>query len=284
MLGRRKVAALAAEFLGTGILTLLVLSVQRSTIGIPFFVALAAGMTLVVTTFAFGRSSGAHFNPALTFALWTARKVSSLTAAAYIVVQLLGGWLAFYLYAYFVNSQGQLQPVGGKFNWHLLVAEAVGTAIFTLGWTSALYQRFSNGASAAVAGVSYVVGVIGASAAAIGLLNPALALGIRAWSPLDGWATWGTYLAGPLVGALLGVNLYSLLFASPVEEVATPRAKGATAASPLAPGVVEIAEEEAERATTARKPARRSRAAATRGARSTAKRTSAKRPARRTAR
>src|ERR1700679_4391910 len=111
MFGRRKAAILVAEFLGTGVLTLLVLSVQRSTIGVPFFVAIAAGLTVTVMVFALGGVSGAHLNPAITIALWTARKISTLSAVLYVAVQLLGAWVTYYLYTYLVNNK--LQPIGG---------------------------------------------------------------------------------------------------------------------------------------------------------------------------
>jgi glycerol uptake facilitator-like aquaporin len=202
MFGRRKVATLVAEFLGTGVLTLLILSVQRSTIGVPFFVALAAGLTLTLMLFAVGSASGAQLNPAITIGMWTARKISTINAVLYVAVQLLGAWAAYYLYIYFVKYA--LQPVGGHFTGRILVAEAVGTGIFAFGWSAALYQRFSTAVTASVAGLSYMIGIIAASSAAIGLLNPAVALGV-----------WGTYVLGPVLGAVIGVNLYGLLFAEP---------------------------------------------------------------------
>lgn len=203
MFGKRQAAMLVAEFLGTGVLTLLILSVQRSTIGVPFFVALAGGLTVTLMVFALGSTSGSHINPAVTIGMWTARKISTAKAVLYIVFQLLGAWAAYYLYTYFVNSK--LQPIGGHYTGRILVAEGVGTAIFVFGWSAAIYQKFSASVSAAVAGLSYMLGIIAASSAAIGLLNPALALGVRAW-------VWGTYILGPVVGAIIGVNLYALLF------------------------------------------------------------------------
>jgi glycerol uptake facilitator-like aquaporin len=209
MFGRRQIATIVAEFLGTGILTLLVLSVQRSSIGVPFFVALAAGLTVALMMFALGSTSGAHLNPAVTIGLWTARKISTLSGIVYIAAQLLGAWAAAALYIYFVKTTSNphpLQAVGGHYSGKILVAEAVGTAIFTFGWASALYQRFSSAVSATVVGLSYTLGIIAASSAAIGLLNPALALGVKAW-------VWGTYVLGPILGALIGINLYGLVFA-----------------------------------------------------------------------
>jgi aquaporin Z len=204
MFGKRKIATLVAEFLGTGALTLLILSVQRSTIGVPFFVAAAAGLLVTMMSFALGGVSGGYFNPALTIGLWTARKISTITGALYIVVQLLGGWAAYGLYTYFVNTS--LQSVGGHYTGRILIAEAVGTALFSFGFASAVYQGFSRAVSASVAGLSLMLGIIAASSAAIGLLNPAVALGDRAW-------VWGTYVLGPVLGAVIGTNLYGLLFA-----------------------------------------------------------------------
>jgi len=206
MFGRRKAAILVAEFLGTGVLTLLVLSVQRSTIGVPFFVALGAGLVMALMMFTLGTTSGAHLNPAITVAMWTARKVATLHAIVYIAAQMLGAWAGYYLYTYFVNSK--LQPIGGHFTSRILVAEAVGALILGFAWAAAVYQRFTVGTKAAVVGLAYMLAILAASSASIGLVNPALALGVRAW-------VLGTYVLGPVLGAVIGVNLYGLLFAEP---------------------------------------------------------------------
>jgi aquaporin Z len=219
MFGRARIAALVAEFLGTGALTLLVLTVQRSTIGVPFFVAAAAGLTVVLMSFILGGASGAHFNPAVTLGMWTARRVETLTAILYVAVQLLGAWGAYYLYTYFVNNH--LQNVGGHYTGRILVAEAVGAGVFAFGFAAAAMSAFTRAVSASFAGLAYMVGILAASSASIGLLNPALALGTRAW-------VWGTYVLGPVVGAVIGVNLYTLLFAEPA--AATVRAAGSAPA------------------------------------------------------
>ncbi len=210
MFGRRKIAALVAEFLGTGALTLLILSVQRSTIGVPFFVAAAAGLTITLMTFAAYRVSGAQFNPALTFALFTARRITALRALVFIVAQVLGALLASLLYVYLVKNH--LKDIPSKFEWRIFTAEAVGTGLFAFAYTAAHYQRLAIGAAAAVAGLAYMVGSIAASPASLGLINPAVALGVHAFIAK-------IYLLGPVVGALVGVQLYSLLFAGTDTEV-----------------------------------------------------------------
>jgi len=259
MFGRRKVAALVAEFLGAGVLTLAVLSVQRSTIGVPYFVAIGAGLTIALITFAFGNVSGGHANPAITLAMWTARKIGTLTAALYIVVQLLGAWAAYGLYTYFVNSD--LTKIGGGYSGRVLVAEAVGAFIFALGFGVVAFRNsFNTGARAAVLSVTFTVGIIIAAASGIGLINPAVAFGIRAWD-IFGSMGWGTYLLGPVLGAVIGVNLYGLLFApasADEESVVVEEVVVAAAAPARKTAVVAAAKKTStKKASAKKKPAAR---------------------------
>jgi glycerol uptake facilitator protein len=202
MFRRNKVAMLVAEFLGTGLLTLVIVSVQRSTIGVPYFVGLAGGLAAAILILVFGRASGAHLNPAVTIALWTARQVRTLEAVLYVVVQLLGGYLAGLLYQYLINND--LSAVSSTFTGRILVAEAVGALLLSLGWAAATYNVVAESKKAALVGGAYVLGIIAASAASVGIVNPAVALGANAWA-------WGTYVLGPILGAVIGVNLYGLL-------------------------------------------------------------------------
>lgn len=205
MFGRKKIAMLVAEFLGTGVLTLVVLAVQRSTIGVPYFVAIAAGLAVASLSLIFGSVSGAHFNPAITIGLWSARKVRTLPAISYVIVQCLGGWAAYGIYGYFVNNS--LQKIGGHYTARVLIAEAVGALIFALVWAAVAAQRLA----ASTVGAGLTLGLIVASSASIGLLNPAVALGTRAWT-IWGSLGWGTYVLGPIIGGVIGFNLYQLFF------------------------------------------------------------------------
>ncbi|HVS58555.1 MAG TPA: aquaporin [Candidatus Saccharimonadales bacterium] len=244
MFGRNKVAALLAEFFGTAILTLVVLSVHYSNVGVAYFVSLAAGLTVAVMLFAVGKVSGAHLNPGLTIGLWTARKITTVRAVVYIVAQLLGAWAAYGLYSYFVNQS--LPVTGAHFEGRILVAEIVGTFIFAFGWAAALYRGMDGGLFATTAGIAFAIGMIVAAAVGVGLINPALALGIRAWLPWGSGVTgWGTYVLGPVLGALAGVNVYAWFFAP---EVAGARRAAATAT--------------VSSSSTAKKPAAKKRATA----------------------
>jgi aquaporin Z len=203
MFSRNKIAMLVAEFLGTGVLTTVILAVSKSNIGIPYFVSLGVGLTLAVLSMVFGSVSGAHLNPAITLGLWSARRIKSLPAVTYIIAQLLGAISAYLLYTYFVNTHW---ANSGKFESRVLVAEATGAFVFALGWAATVYQKLEGGKAAFVVGASLTVGALVASIGSGGLLNPAVALGLRSW-------VWGTYVLGPVLGAIIGFNLYALLFA-----------------------------------------------------------------------
>ncbi|MCA9324470.1 aquaporin [Candidatus Saccharibacteria bacterium] len=240
MFTRNKVAALAAEFLGTGVLALVIVSVQRSTIGVPYFVGLAAGLAAALLFLVFAKASGGQFNPALTIGLWTARKVKTLDAAAFVVVQLLGGYLAGLLYQYFIDSD--LSAVSSTFTGRVLVAEAVGAAIFAMLVAAAVSHERSEGAKASLVGGGLAVGIIAASSASVGIINPAVALATNAWA-------WGTYVLGPVLGAVIGVNLYTLLFA--------PASKKSVAASTATASVAKKPKAATKKAPAKKKPAAR---------------------------
>lgn len=205
MFSRNKFAMVVAEILGTAVLTSVILSVSRSPIGLPYFVALAAGLTLATLVLTVGPTSGAHANPAVTLGLWTIRKITTLEAVVYIVAQFMGAAIAWRSYMYLTD--GAVKNIAGKnFDWRVLVAEIVGTFIFTFGIAAATYQRVEGGRKAAIIGLSLVLGILVASAASNGLLNPAVALGVQSWSK--------AYVFGPLVGGVIGMLVYSLLFST----------------------------------------------------------------------
>lgn len=213
MLSRKKVAMILAEFLGTALLTLAVLAVSKSTIGIPYFVAIAAGVVVATATLTLGAVSGAHLNPLVTLGLWSIRKVKTVPAIVYVAAQLLGGIAAYYLFTYFI---GQTWHNTGEFEAKILVAETVGAFIFALGFATAVFQKLEAGKAAAVIGMSLMLGILVSAAGAGGIVNPAVALGVRSW-------VWGTYVLGPILGGIIAFNLYSLLFA-PASELGSKSA------------------------------------------------------------
>jgi glycerol uptake facilitator-like aquaporin len=219
MFRKNKLAMLVGEFLGTAALTLIVLAISHSQLSLGYFIASAAGLMVALMTLALAGISGAVFNPAMTIGLWTVRKLRTLQALAYLAVQLLGGAVAWELFVYLTKLSGIHNS--GAYSARILVAEVVGTFIFAFIWAAAIYQRFSLFAKAAAIGGALMAGSLVASLGSAGILNPAVALGLHQWG-------WGTYVLGPVLGAVIGFNLYNLLFVeTELAEVASTRGEKA---------------------------------------------------------
>lgn len=222
MFSRQKIAMVVAEIVGTAVLTSVILSVSRSPLGLPYFVALAAGITMAMLVLVVGPTSGAHVNPAVTLGMWTVRKINTLEAIVYIAAQFMGAVLAWKLYTYFID--GPVKNIAGKnFDWRVLVAELVGTAVFTFGIAAAVYQKYEGGQKAATIGGSLLLGLLVASTASNGVLNPAVALGVQSWSK--------AYVFGPLIGGIVGMFIYSFLMAPAEAKVVAVKASSSRGAS-----------------------------------------------------
>jgi glycerol uptake facilitator-like aquaporin len=204
MFGREKVATLVAEFLGTFMLASAVIAALL--VHAPaLFVAPVAGFTLALAVLTIGAVSGAHINPAVTIGMWSIRKIDSMRAVMYVAVQLLGGAVAL-LFADYLLKDAPLQSIATKaFDMRIFTAEAVGALIFTFGIAAAVYQGYKGLRAAATIGTSLGIGILIASiAGGNAILNPAVAVGIHSWN--------FAYFTGPILGALIGMNLYVQLF------------------------------------------------------------------------
>jgi aquaporin Z len=202
MFSRPQVASVVAEFLGTATLVMVALVLSQTT-AVSYFIGTSLAATLIVLYMIFGSISGGFFNPAITFGMWTARMISTLRAVLYVAVQLLGGLAALELFQYFTGRGLQAKNV--VFSTPVFLAEVVGTAILAMALVAALRKGFDILQSAVVYGVAYFVGILIAATASAAYLNPALALGERSWN--------AAYVLGPLVGGLIGVNLYLMMLA-----------------------------------------------------------------------
>lgn len=145
-----------AELVGTFVLTMVALyAVQLVS---PLFV----GLTLVVLVFAIGAVSGSHVNPAVTFALWTMRKVKTTMVPFYWIAQFLGAMLAVVLMstvsgAKFALDFGSFNTFSGSIFW----LEVIATAVFLFGLTATLLRDDVKSSGKAVGiGLSFMVGIL----------------------------------------------------------------------------------------------------------------------------
>jgi aquaporin Z len=200
MLSRLNIAAATAEFLGTVVLVMVALVLTQTT-AVSYFIGTSLAVTLVVVYMIFGSVSGGHFNPAITFGLWTARKIGTIRGITYIAAQMLGGLAAWQLFQYM--TERSLPAKTTTYTAHIWLAELIGTFILAMGLMAAIYRGYDALQSAITYGAAFFTGIMIAATASAAYLNPAIALGVRSWST--------AYVLGPLVGGLLGVNIYNWL-------------------------------------------------------------------------
>src|SRR5436853_7890961 len=89
-----------AEFIGT---FFLVLAIGMAVIspGAGELAPIAIGCALMVMVYACGHTSGAHFNPAVTLAIWLRGRVHTSELPGYIVAQIFGAGSAAVLALFF---------------------------------------------------------------------------------------------------------------------------------------------------------------------------------------
>ncbi len=188
----------------------LILTVCLTNIGASSEVTpIAIGGVLLAMTYAGGYISGAHYNPAVTLAVWLQGKISARNALTYIFVQIIAGALAALMvkYLFLANISGW-KPISIASSYSALAAEIVGS--FGLCWV------FLNVATApAVEGNNYYGIAIGFTLSAFivalggvsgGAFNPATALGMTiadkfSWNHL--WLYWAGGLSGGALAALV---------------------------------------------------------------------------------
>jgi len=202
-----KLNKLIAEFIGTFTLTFAVLAGVNGLIE-GVVTPVVAGFVLFLMVLAIGAISGSHINPAVTAALYSINKIDVKNAAAYIVVQLVAGIVAaLSINTVLTHGAPVMLGAGGAWDNKILLAEAFGTAFFTFGIAAAVKNKLEGISQAALIGGSLTLGVLFAAASgSLGVLNPAVAAGLGVFN----WS----YVVGPIVGAVIGANIYTYFVAN----------------------------------------------------------------------
>lgn len=220
--------ALAAEFVGVFLLVAVVIVSQGSAIAVMFALV---GIVLLV-----GALSGAHLNPAVTVGAWVTRRVGWLRAVSYIFVQFLGAAVAFFALSAFLGGQAEVSSAQAAFGqssqelfkaaslstlagkeWYVFFAELLGVAVLSFAVANAMRLRNElNQLSSAFSvglGIFIALMLAGTAAGYVGahaIINPAVALGLQAFSP-EAWP-YVVYVLGPVIGGAFGFALYDLLY------------------------------------------------------------------------
>jgi MIP family channel proteins len=189
-------------------------------------IAVAFGLAITTMIYALGHISGAHFNPAVSFAFALGRHFPWSRVGAYCVAQGLGALAAAFLLR---ASLGDVADVGAtipsgsggqSFLWEsaltfflMLVIMAVATDTRAVGEAAAIAIGGTVALAALVGGP-----VSGAS------MNPARSLG-PALAADELGSLW-IYLTAPLLGSSLGAVVYLFLRREATSQAETGKAPG----------------------------------------------------------
>lgn len=131
---------ITAEAVGTFVLTLVAI-LSTAYFMLPFYV----GLTLTLMVMAIGIISGSHINPAVTFGLWSMRKVKTAVVPFYWVAQFLGAMAAVVMIGAFSKNGFALHfDHFFTFSWSIFALELVGAAVFLFGLAAVISRSDLN--------------------------------------------------------------------------------------------------------------------------------------------
>ena len=215
---RREYRRLFAEAWGTFLLVLVaagagVISAQPYGSGLTLPVKVVApGVMVMAVIYFMGTISGAHLNPAVTWAFALRGNFPWRRVPGYLVAQAIGAFAAclFLQWSFGGIVHGATRPASGVPAWVAIAVEAVltlGLVSVILG-TSSGARNIGTNAAIAVGGYIGIVAVWGAPVTGASM-NP-----IRSLAPDvvgEQLGTYWIYLAGPMIGATVAVGFEFIL-------------------------------------------------------------------------
>lgn len=215
---------LIAEALGTATLVLFGCGsavIAGAAIGFTG-ISLAFGLAIVAAAYGLGAISGAHLNPAVSFGMVAAGRMSVGEAVQYCVAQIvgaIGGAAVLYLiasgkadYVLAANGLGQNGFGPGYLGEYSLAAALVFEAVMTFIFVTVILGATGSGSAPGFAGLA-----IGLTLAAIHLVginvtgvsvNPARSIGPALFAGGTALAQLWVFIVAPLAGGILAGALY----------------------------------------------------------------------------
>jgi MIP family channel proteins len=186
-------------------------------------IALVRGLTFAILIFALSQVSGGHFNPAITIGAWVTRKIGSIQALFYGIVQTLGAMAAAWTLARLIPDQvwrsvslatpdlaAEVSRTQGILFELVLTFFLVFIFFATVAEVRSETPDFARFGGFA-AGLTIFAGTLVGGSYSGASMNPAMALGTA--EVAHHWANHGVYWAGPMLGGVIGGWIYHALFA-----------------------------------------------------------------------
>ena len=223
-----------AEMLGTLVLVLFGCGVAVFTGGNVVATSLAFGFALIAMAFCVGNASGAHLNPAVSFAMLIAKRITFKDFVGYMIAQLIGAAEAcLLLWLFFGRANGYganvvqaaitTQYSAGASLVVGLVAEIVLTFVFVIAVLGVTSKTENKSVIGFVAGIALaLVHLLGLALTGTSV-NPARSLLPSFFAGGEALREVWIYVVGPFVGAALAALCYSILDNTPKHELAERR-------------------------------------------------------------
>ncbi len=204
-----------AEFVGTAILVLVGPGAAMVAASTHAFgqtgVALAFGLVVTMLVAAFGTTSGAHVNPAVTVAFWSVRRFPGRAVLPYVAAQCAGAVAASLALRWLLGPVGRLGAtvpaldVGRAFAVEAGYSAILALVIFAV----ATDERVPRSVPPFVIGATVFAGALVTGPLTGGSFNPARSLGPAVAG--GGWAAHWLYWAAPVVGMVVAARLFEAL-------------------------------------------------------------------------
>jgi aquaporin Z len=197
------------ELIGT---FFLVLTIGCTVIGAgPQVIApLAIGAALMVMVYAGGHVSGAHYNPAVTLAVWMRGRCEAKDVVPYWIFQIVGAVVAAILVDYLRGHSPVTVMLLDR--PRALLAEFLFT--FALAYvvlnTATAKGTSGNSFYGLAIGLTVMVGVFSVGGLSGGAFNPAVAVGISVMR-LSAWSNLWIFLVANFLGAAAAATVFKLV-------------------------------------------------------------------------
>jgi aquaporin Z len=202
------------EFIGTFFLVLSVIMANNNP-SVALLAPLAVAAMLIAMIYAGGHISGAHYNPAVTLAMFMRRRIDRVDAVYYVLAQLLAALTAAALGTFLHQNEGgpaiALHTNGAPFG--SLLAEVLGT--FALAYT--ILQVATTRANAGRSHYGLAIGLVVLGAGCVfgelsgAIFNPALAVGASV-AGMFSWGDFWIYFLGSLAGAAAAASVFRVVY------------------------------------------------------------------------
>jgi len=197
------------ELIGT---FFLVLTIGCTVIGGgPLVIApLAIGAALIVMVYAGGHVSGAHYNPAVTLAVWMRGRCATKDVVPYWIFQIVGAVLAAMAVKFLLGNSPVTVMLPDRVR--ALTAEFLFT--FALAYvvlnTATAKGTSGNSFYGLAIGLTVMTGAFAVGGISGGAFNPAVAVGISVMG-LSAWPNLWMYLVANFLGGAAAATVFKML-------------------------------------------------------------------------